>query len=146
MVSVVAGRLPQTSQIQAERCRSASRTITRPIPFSEELIDCFKTSLEEHNTGELEVTAMVREAAGSEKTQNEQVRELIDAGCNVLCVNLVDRADPSEIIDMARESDIPLIFFNREPVEKICCSGSRRTMWALRQDSPDRCRASWRRM
>ena len=83
-----------------------------------ELIDCFKTSLEEHNTGELEVTAMVREAAGSEKTQNEQVRELIDAGCNVLCVNLVDRADPSEIIDMARESDIPLIFFNREPVEE----------------------------
>ena len=61
---------------------------------------------------------MVREAAGSEKTQNEQVRELIDAGCNVLCVNLVDRADPSEIIDMARESDIPLIFFNREPVEE----------------------------
>ena len=86
--------------------------------FLGELIDCFKTSLEEHNTGELEVTAMVREAAGSEKTQNEQVRELIDAGCNVLCVNLVDRADPSEIIDMARESDIPLIFFNREPVEE----------------------------
>lgn len=86
--------------------------------FLGELIDCFKNSLEEHNTGELEVTAMVREAAGSEKTQNEQVRELIDAGCNVLCVNLVDRADPSEIIDMAKESDIPLIFFNREPVEE----------------------------
>ena len=86
--------------------------------FLGELIDCFKNSLEKHNTGELEVTAMVREAAGSEKTQNEQVRELIDAGCNVLCVNLVDRADPSEIIDMARESDIPLIFFNREPVEE----------------------------
>ena len=86
--------------------------------FLGELIDCFKNSLEEHNTGELEVTAMVREAAGSEKTQNEQVRELIDAGCNVLCVNLVDRADPSEIIDMARESDIPLIFFTREPVEE----------------------------
>lgn len=86
--------------------------------FLGELIDCFKNSLEEHNTGELEVTAMVREAAGSEKTQNEQVWELIDAGCNVLCVNLVDRADPSEIIDMARESDIPLIFFNREPVEE----------------------------
>ena len=59
---------------------------------------------------------MVREAAGLEKTQNEQVKELIDAGCNVLCVNLVDRADPSEIIDTAREHDIPLIFFNREPV------------------------------
>ena len=31
-------------------------------------------------------------------------------------MNLVDRADPSEIIDLARERDIPIIFFNREPV------------------------------
>lgn len=84
--------------------------------FVRELIDCFKNELETYKTEDLEVTAMVREAAGLEKTQNEQVKELIDAGCNVLCVNLVDRADPSEIIDTAREHDIPLIFFNREPV------------------------------
>lgn len=84
--------------------------------FVRELIDCFKNELETYKTENLEVTAMVREAAGLEKTQNEQVKELIDAGCNVLCVNLVDRADPSEIIDTAREHDIPLIFFNREPV------------------------------
>lgn len=84
--------------------------------FVRELIDCFKNELETYKTEDLEVTAMVREAEGLEKTQNEQVKELIDAGCNVLCVNLVDRADPSEIIDTAREHDIPLIFFNREPV------------------------------
>ena len=84
--------------------------------FVRELIDCFKNELETYKTEDLEVTVMVREAAGLEKTQNEQVKELIDAGCNVLCVNLVDRADPSEIIDTAREHDIPLIFFNREPV------------------------------
>ena len=59
---------------------------------------------------------MVRDAAGSQRTQNDQVKELIDAGCDVLCVNLVDRADPSEIIDLAREQDVPIIFFNREPV------------------------------
>ena len=34
----------------------------------------------------------------------------------MLCVNLVDRSDPSEIIDLAREHDVPIIFFNREPV------------------------------
>ena len=58
----------------------------------------------------------IREAAGIQKTQNDQVKELLDAGCNVLCVNLVDRADPSEIIDLAREREVPIIFFNREPV------------------------------
>ena len=59
---------------------------------------------------------IIQDAGGLQKTQNDQVKELIDAGCNVLCVNLVDRADPSEIIDLAREYDVPIIFFNREPV------------------------------
>ena len=53
----------------------------------------------------------VKNAAGSQRTQNDQVKELINAGCNVLCVNLVDRADPSEIIDVAKEHDVPIIFF-----------------------------------
>ena len=58
----------------------------------------------------------MREAAGSQRTQDDQVKEMLDAGCNVLCVNLVDRASASEIIDLAREKDVPVIFFNREPV------------------------------
>ena len=64
----------------------------------------------------METTAATLDAAGSQRTQNDQVKALIDEGSNVLCVNLVDRADPSEIIDLARENDVPVIFFNREPV------------------------------
>ena len=64
--------------------------------FLRELIDCFRGDLEEYKTKNLEISAMVREAGGSEKKQNEQVEELIDAGCDVLCVNLVDRSDPSK--------------------------------------------------
>ena len=79
--------------------------------FISELLACFR---EEVN--ELGAAATIRDGAGSQRVQNDQVKELIDAGCNVLCVNLVDRADPSEIIDLARENDIPIIFFNREPV------------------------------
>ena len=43
---------------------------------------------------------------------------MIDAGCDVLCINLVDRTAPSRIIRMARNEDIPVIFFNREPVRE----------------------------
>lgn len=84
--------------------------------FLNELIACFKEELQSFESDDLEVTVMVRDAAGSQRTQDDQVKEMLDAGCNVLCVNLVDRADPSEIIDLARERDIPIIFFNREPV------------------------------
>lgn len=34
----------------------------------------------------------------------------------MLCVNLVDRTDPSDIIELARKNNTPIIFFNREPV------------------------------
>lgn len=84
--------------------------------FLNELIACFKEELQSFESDDREVTVTVRDAAGSQRTQDDQVKEMLDAGCNVLCVNLVDRADPSEIIDLARERDIPIIFFNREPV------------------------------
>lgn len=84
--------------------------------FLNELIDCFKEQLNTLEGDDFEATVTIRDAAGSQRTQNDQVKELINAGCNVLCVNLVERADPSEIIDLAREYDVPIIFFNREPV------------------------------
>ena len=84
--------------------------------FISELLDCFEEKLNQLEKGSFEATVTVRDGAGSQRIQNDQVKELVDAGCNVLCVNLVDRADPSEIIDIARENDIPIIFFNREPV------------------------------
>lgn len=84
--------------------------------FIGELTDCLKKSLLTYEERGYEITTMLRDAAGTQRRQDDQVKELIDAGCNVLCVNLVDRSTPSEIIDLAREYDIPVIFFNREPV------------------------------
>lgn len=84
--------------------------------FLNEIIGEMKNRMKEYETEDVEMMMSIREAGGVQRTQNDQVKELIDAGCNVLCVNLVDRADPSEIIDLAREREVPIIFFNREPV------------------------------
>lgn len=84
--------------------------------FLNQLIICFKEQLDAIDNHSSEITVTIRDASGSQRTQDDQVKELIDAGCNVLCVNLVDRADPSEIIDLARDNEVPIIFFNREPV------------------------------
>ncbi|MCI8294149.1 MAG: galactose ABC transporter substrate-binding protein [Hespellia sp.] len=84
--------------------------------FLNSLIDCLKDELRDYEEEGNEASILIRGAGGSQRIQNDQVQELIDAGCNVLCVNLVDRANPSEIIDLARENNVPVIFFNREPV------------------------------
>ena len=84
--------------------------------FLNELLGCFKEEMRKMESGEQKLSVTIRGAGGSQKTQDDQVKELISGGCDVLCVNLVDRTDPSEIIDLARENQVPIIFFNREPV------------------------------
>ncbi len=57
-------------------------------------------------------------SAQSQATQDDQVEEMIKDGCDVICVNLVDRTAPSNIIDVARNADVPIVFFNRELVDE----------------------------
>lgn len=88
----------------------------RTDAFLSELISEIRNNVEEIEKNGKQVSISVRDSKGSQRLQNDQVEELIDEGCDVLCINLTDRADPSEIIDMARSSDVPIIFYNREPV------------------------------
>lgn len=83
-----------------------------------ELIEAFKTECSEYKEQGYDISMTVMDAANSQRTQNDQVEELINNGCDVLCVNLYDRTVPSQIIDAAKEKNIPIIFFNREPVEE----------------------------
>ena len=71
----------------------------------------------EMETG-IKVTLDIMDAKGSQMTQNSQVERLISLGCDALCVNMVDRSAASGVIDKAMAEDIPIVFFNREPVEE----------------------------
>ena len=83
--------------------------------LSEHFDACAKEK--EQETG-IEINVVIYNAAGSQPAQNEQVGEMIEDGCNVICVNLVDRTEPTTIIDMAEKNNVPVIFFNRELVEE----------------------------
>jgi methyl-galactoside transport system substrate-binding protein len=66
----------------------------------------------------VDIVTVRQDAAGSQSLQDDEVAEMIENGCDVICVNLVDRTAPTTIIDMARKNDVPIIFFNRELVEE----------------------------
>lgn len=86
-------------------------------------ISTLRTGLEENakeyeqRTG-IKVSMDVVDAKSSQNTQNNQVERLISLGCDALCVNMVDRSAASVVIDKAMAADIPIVFFNREPVEE----------------------------
>lgn len=67
---------------------------------------------------DIKVTLDIQEAKGSQNTQNNQVERFISLGCDVLCINPVDRMDASVIIDKAMTAGVPVVFFNRQPVEE----------------------------
>ncbi len=66
----------------------------------------------------MKVTMNIMDAKGSQTMQNEHIDKLIEQGCDVLCVNLVDRTVAATVIDKAKTANIPVIFFNREPVKE----------------------------
>lgn len=87
--------------------------------FISELMSSFNGYVKEmeSKTG-VTILLNIENAAASQSLQNSQVDDFISNGCDVICVNLVDRTDPTMIIDKAKSANIPVIFFNRELVEE----------------------------
>lgn len=85
--------------------------------FISELMTSFNAyaSEKEEETG-VAINIEIYDASGSQTSQNEQVQAMIEKGCDVICVNLVDRTEPTTITDMAEKNNTPIIFFNRELV------------------------------
>ena len=93
-------------------------TYSQDAPFINGLTDELKIQLKAMENKQRRIIVSTKSGNDDQQEQNEKVEEMIDAGCDVLCINLVDRTAPSRIVRMARNEDIPVIFFNREPVRE----------------------------
>lgn len=83
------------------------------------LNNCFQRYAKEKELESgLAINIMYSNAAGNQQLQNSHIEDFINADCDILCVNLVDRTYASVIIDNASNANVPVIFFNREPVEE----------------------------
>lgn len=71
----------------------------------------------EQQTG-IRVTLDIQDAKGNQNTQNNQVERFISLGCDVVCINPVDRTNAAVVIDKAMAAQVPVVFFNRQPVEE----------------------------
>ena len=59
----------------------------------------------------------IMDSQSSQALQNDQVDSFLSKNYNAICVNMVDRTAAASIVDKAKKAGMPLIFFNREPVE-----------------------------
>ena len=73
---------------------------------------------EEESRSDLKINLSIADGDSSQALQLDQVERFLDGGCHVLCVNMVDRTAASLVIDYAKEAGVPVVFFNRQPVEE----------------------------
>ncbi len=82
--------------------------------FQDSFITEVREAIMECSENDIPVTIV--DAAGKQQTQNEQIERFINNGYSAIIVNSVDRTASGVIIEKCRQSNVPLVFFNREPV------------------------------
>lgn len=118
MVCVCApGCTGRTRQEEVKNIRIGVTVYDQYDTFVSQLMEAFKVYARERTeeTG-IPINVEIYNAAAAQSTQNSQVEEMLENGCDVICVNLVDRTEPTTIIDLAESYRVPVIFFNRELV------------------------------
>lgn len=87
--------------------------------FVSELLDAMTLYAEdmEERYG-ITVELDIQNANNKQMTQNDQMDYFLSKDYDVVCINLVDRTDATTIIERGKNSDTPIIFFNRELVEE----------------------------
>lgn len=66
----------------------------------------------------IKIKLSLADSHSNQTAQLEQIDRLLDLKCDVLCVNIVDRTTAAVIADKAKDADVPIIFFNRQPVKE----------------------------
>ena len=72
---------------------------------------------EESRIGQ-KITLFISDSRHNQTTQMDHVDRFLARGCDVLCVNMVDRTGAAVIVDKAAAEGVPVIFFNRQPVDE----------------------------
>lgn len=63
-----------------------------------------------------DITAEIKDAANSQAVQNQQIVELLSDDFDMFIINAVDRLACSSIVEKCSRKNVPVIFFNREPL------------------------------
>lgn len=89
--------------------------------FSDTYISSVRTALKKELT-DRGLSSSDYDGGGSQTTQTEQVRTAVTGGAKVLLVNIVNTGSDdaaTEIVGLAKNAGVPLVFFNREVSDGI---------------------------
>lgn len=88
------------------------------FPYREEdyyvsAIDKHLMDIQDENQNKVQFTFY--DSKGDQALQNENINKVIEEGTDMLLINIVDIEQSQWIINKAKENNLPIIFYNREP-------------------------------
>jgi methyl-galactoside transport system substrate-binding protein len=82
--------------------------------FDDTFMTAVRNSIQTAAEGKVKVDVV--DSQNSQPTQNDQVDLFVSKGYAALAINPVDRTAATAILDKAKNANIPVVFFNREPL------------------------------
>lgn len=70
--------------------------------------------IQEANEGKVQFTFY--DSKNSQQLQNENINRAIEAGTDLLLVNLVDVTEGQTVVNRIKENNLPVVLYNREPI------------------------------
>lgn len=114
VVSMVAcGQKEEAPAADAPAAEEAPKMGVTIYKFDDNFMSFVRRAIETNAEGNADL--ILNDSQNSQATQNEQVDMMISKGVKVLAINLVDPQAAPTIISKAKEADLPVVFFNKEP-------------------------------
>lgn len=79
----------------------------------DEFANSIKNNIQKFISGKAKY--IIKDSKNSQITQNDQIDDFISKGAKVLVINLVDSEAAEDVINKAKQNNIPLILFNKSP-------------------------------
>ncbi|SFJ17885.1 galactose ABC transporter substrate-binding protein [Thermoflavimicrobium dichotomicum] len=96
---------------------SDSKTIGVAIyKFDDTFMTGVRNAIQEAAKGKVKVDIV--DSQNDQPTQNDKVNLFISKRVSALAINPVDRTAAGVIIDKAKQANVPVVFFNREPLKE----------------------------
>ncbi|HPH96893.1 MAG TPA: galactose/glucose ABC transporter substrate-binding protein MglB [Anaerolineaceae bacterium] len=84
--------------------------------FDDTFMTAVRNTISKEAEGKIKVELV--DSQNAQATQNDQVDLFLTKGVTVMAINPVDRTAAGVIIDKAKAKNIPVVFFNREPMQE----------------------------
>ncbi len=76
------------------------------------------TAQEKELEHSIKISLSIQDGRANQTVQMEQINQFIAQDYDIICINIVDRTAAAVLIDKAEVANIPVIFFNRQPVDE----------------------------